>query len=193
MTYLRLLFFRRLGVLLFASPFLPPRVDAETRCRRALDELQAAKQEVDVEAHARDALCTEIERIKRERASQVQAKEVLGQRERALRAPTAFDRVHRGGRTLLHALVGDGAEEVPVQGAFDRALLRALVHDNDGFSVVRLFEYHRTCSQPTPSSTPHDNGPLTLGDLLGLVQCLSSQADLKGQLQLLLHRYTSLP
>jgi hypothetical protein len=55
-----------------------------------------------------------------------------------------------------------------------------------------LFEYHRTCSQPTPS-TPHDNGPLTLGDLLGLVQCLSSQADLKGQLQLLLHRYTSLP
>jgi hypothetical protein len=191
-------------------------VDAETRCRRALDELQAAKQEVDVEAHVAlkrarcaatgqyaaaeaarvrrvDALCTEIERIKRERASQVQAKEVLGQRERALRAPTAFDRVHRGGRTLLHALVGDGAEGVPVQGAFDRALLRALVHDNDGFSVVRLFEYHRTCSQPTPSSTPHDNGPLTLGDLLGLVQCLSSQADLKGQLQLLLHRYTSLP
>ena len=172
--------FEDLGYPSLPHPFLPPRVDAETRYRHALDELQAAEQEF--EAHialerarqaaavrqraaveaARfrrvDALYAEIERIKRERALQVQAEEVLAQRERTLRAPTGFDRAHRGGRALLRALVndhaegvpaeaafgptrcggdgflralvGDGAERVPVQGAFDRA-------DHGGGALLR--------------------------------------------------------
>ena len=208
-------------------PFLPPRVDAETRYRRALDELQAAEQEFEAQMaleRARqaaavrqraaaeaarfrrvDALYAEIERIKRGRALQVQAEELRAQRERALRPPTPFDRAHRGGRALLRALVndgaegaaaeaafvpaqcggdgflraliGDGAEGVSAQGGVDRAdrggraLLRALIHDQDeGVSLARLFEGRPTCYQPTSSPTRHDNGALTLGDLLGLLQ-----------------------
>jgi hypothetical protein len=206
---------------------VPPRVDAETRYRRALYELEAAEQDFEAQValeRARqavavrqraaaeaarlqrvNALYAEIERIKRARALQVQVEEEFGQRQRSFRAPTAFDHAnrgerallralmndgaegvpahagfdhaHRGGHPLLRALVGDDAEGAPVQVAFDRAhrggrgLLRALVHDEaEGVRVPRFFQGRRTCSQRIPSPTRQDNGPLTLGDLLGLIE-----------------------
>jgi hypothetical protein len=219
--------FEELGYSSLSHPFVPPRVDAETRYRRALYELEAAEQDFEAQValeRARqavavrqraaaeaarlqrvNALYAEIERIKRARALQVQVEEEFGQRQRSFRAPTAFDHAnrgerallralmndgaegvpahagfdhaHRGGHPLLRALVGDDAEGAPVQVAFDRAhrggrgLLRALVHDEaEGVRVPRFFQGRRTCSQRIPSPTRQDNGPLTLGDLLGLIE-----------------------
>ena len=148
----------------FAHPslshsFLPPRIDAETRYRRALYELEAAEQEYQVhrvlerarqaaavhqraagEAARREreiALYAEIERIEHTRALQEQVDERLAQRERAVGSQVAFDRAHRGKEGPLMRAINGGAER---------------------FSVP---QGHPVRRQP-------DNEALTISDLLGL-------------------------
>ena len=201
----------------YSSPHtsLPPRTDAETRYRRALYELEAAEQEYEAQIalerarqvaalrqraaaeaariRREDAIYAEIERAKRVHALQAQVEETFGQRQRALRAQTGFERAHQGGRGLLGALVrDDGGEDVPISLPFEgcrsrcqpirrpthrdplgrahrdgRALVRALVNgDGEGVPLPHVPESRP--SQATRSPTHRDNGIATLGDLLGL-------------------------
>ncbi len=146
--------------------FLPPRLDPETRYRRALYELEAAEQDYQAdialerarraaairrravaEAARREheiALYAEIERINRARALQGQVEEGFAQRQCPLRTQASSDRAHCGGPALMRAVYGDAERD----------------------SVPRFFEGRNSCSQPTP--THSDNETLTLGDLLGL-------------------------
>ena len=202
------------------NSFLPPRTDVETRYRRALYELEAAEQEY--EAHIalerarqaaavrqraaaeaarvkrEDALYAEIERAKRRRALQVLVEETQGQR--GLRAPTAFERAHRGGHALLRALVSDEAEGVSIPDFFEgrpsrsrptplparhepvnrthrdgRALLRALVSDDtEGVSIAGLFEGRPSRSQPTAPPAHHEPVDRTQRDGCALLRALVS-------------------
>ena len=138
--------------------FLPPGIDAETRYRRALHELEAAEQEYQAhvalerarqaaairrraanEAARREreiALYAEVERINRARALQEQVQERLIERQRGLRTQVGFDGAHRGVHDLMRAVYGDA----------------------ERYSVP---ESHAARPQP-------DNKALTFGDLLGL-------------------------
>jgi hypothetical protein len=147
-----------LGYPSLSHPFLPPPIDAETRYRRALYELEVAEQEYQAhialerarqgaairqraaaEAARREreiALHAEIERINRARTLQEQVQEGLVQRQRALRTQVPFDRTYRGRHPLMRALYGDA-------------------------------ERH-SVPQDHPTRAQHDNETLTIGDLLGL-------------------------
>jgi hypothetical protein len=146
-----------LGYPSLSRSFLPPRIDAETRYRRALHELEAAEQEYQAhialerarqatairqraaaEAARRErdiALYAEIERIKGARALEEQLEEGLAQRERGVRTRVPFDRAHRGGHPLMRAIYGAAERDSVRQG-------------------------HPTGPQP-------DDETLTIGDLLG--------------------------
>jgi len=163
--------FEDLGYSPLSRPF-EPRVDPETRYRRALHELEVA--EHDLEAHialgrarqvaavrqraaaeaarrerAQVALQAEIERIQHARASalQAQAEERLARRQQAhwARAGAGLDRAHFPGRALLHALADADAEEV---------------------SIPRCCPVDR---RPTSSLPRQGDETLTLGDLLKLL------------------------
>src|SRR5258708_16207069 len=160
--------------------FLPPRINAETRYRRALYELEAAEQEYQAHAaverarqaaavrrhvaaeaarRAREiALYTEMECINHARALQEQVEEGLFQCQPALRAQARLARVHRKGtgRVLAHVLNGD-AEADPVTRSFE------------GLPV-------HSHSQPTPS-TCHGSGTSALSDLLGLFAGVQPDAE----------------
>jgi hypothetical protein len=160
--------------------FLPPRINPETRYRRALYELEAAEQEyqahvaverarqaaavrrrVAAEAARREreiALYAEMERINRARALQEQVEEGFFQRQPALRTQAGLDRVHHNGpgRVLAHALYGD-AERDP---------------------VTRFFEGHPAHPHPHPiPSTRQASGTSALGDLLGLFAGVQSDGE----------------
>jgi hypothetical protein len=129
--------------------FLPPPIDAETRYRRALYELEAAEREyqghialerarqaaairqrASAEAARREreiTLYAETERINRARAFQ---------RQRALQTRVPFDQAHRGRHALMRAIYGDAERGSVPQGH--------------------------------PARTQPDNETLTIGDLLGL-------------------------
>jgi hypothetical protein len=160
--------------------FLPPRINAETRYRRALYELEFAEQEyqahvaverarqaaavrrhVAAEAARREreiALYTEMERINHARALQEQVEEGLFQCHPPLRTQARLDRVHRKGtgRVLAHALNSD-AETDPVTRSFEGQP----VHSH---------------SQPTPF-TRRESGTSALGDLLGLFAGVQADAE----------------
>jgi hypothetical protein len=147
-----------LGYPSLSHSFPPPRIDAETRYRQALYELEAAEQEYQAhvalqrsrqaavihqraaaEAARREreiALYAETERVNRARALQEQVEGRLFQRERALRSQVPFDRAHRGRHVPIRAMYGDAERDSVPQG-------------------------HRARPQP-------DNETLTIGDLLGL-------------------------
>jgi hypothetical protein len=147
-----------LGYPSLSHSFLPPRIDAETRYRRALSELEGAEQEYQAhialerarqasairqraagEAARREreiALYAEIERINHARALEEQVEERLAQRQRSLRTHVALDRGHCGRHALMRSIYG-GAE---------------------GDSVPRG---HPLRPQP-------DNETFAIGDLLGL-------------------------
>ena len=113
--------FEGLGYPAYAHTF-PPRLEAETRYRRAVHELQAAEEEF--EAHltlrrARQAVIlrertarrdralaiqAEVERIERARALQVKLAEEYELHQRAHRAQATLDRVHRQ-NAFLHGFV----------------------------------------------------------------------------------------
>ena len=127
-----------LGYASLSQSFLAPRIDAETRYRRALYELEAAEQEYKAhkvlerarqvaairhraaaETARREreiALYAEIERIKRARALQEQAEERLAQRERAVRTQVGFGRAHRGRHPLMQTNCGDAETDYVAQG-----------------------------------------------------------------------------
>ncbi|KAH9044852.1 hypothetical protein EDB84DRAFT_1674487 [Lactarius hengduanensis] len=114
--------FEGLGHPAFSHSF-SPRLDAETRYRSALHELQAAEEEF--EAHLtlkqarqaailrghtarRDralAIQAEVERIERARAVQAELAEEYARRQRALQAQVALDRARRQEHELRHAFV----------------------------------------------------------------------------------------
>ncbi|KAH9062622.1 hypothetical protein EDB83DRAFT_845428 [Lactarius deliciosus] len=114
--------FEGLGHPAFSHSF-SPRVDAETRYRSALHELQAAEEEFEahltlkrarqaaiLREHAarRDralAIQAEVERIERARAVQAELAEEYERRQRALQAQVALDRARRQEHELLHAFV----------------------------------------------------------------------------------------
>lgn len=103
-----------------------------------------------------------------------------------------LDRTHRDGHALLRALVGDDGEGVSLPHFFEgrrtrcqptpspthpdpldrahpdgRAFLRALVTDDAERVSIPPFSESRP-GQVSGSSTHHDNGALTFGDLLGV-------------------------
>jgi hypothetical protein len=148
-----------LGYPSLSHSFLPPRIDAETRYRRALYELEAAEQEyqarieleealqatairqraaAEATRHEREiALYAETERINRAHALREQVEEErFTQSQCALRTQVPFDRVHCGRRVPVRAIHGD-AERDPVP-------------------------------QGHPARPQLDNETLTIGDLLGL-------------------------
>ncbi|KAH9031909.1 hypothetical protein EDB85DRAFT_1890932 [Lactarius pseudohatsudake] len=114
--------FEGLGHLAFSHSF-SPRLDAETRYRSALHELQAAEEEFEahltlrrarqaaiLREHAarRDralAIQAEVERIERARAVQAELAEEYARRQRALQAQVALDRARRQEHELRHAFV----------------------------------------------------------------------------------------
>ena len=146
-----------LGYPSLSHSFLPPRIDAETRYRRALYELEAAEQEyqahleearqaaairqhVAAEAARRErdiALYAEIERINCARGLQEQVEEEgFAQRRCAFRTQVPFGRARLGRHAAMRALYGDAENDSAPQG-------------------------HAARPQP-------DNETLTIGDLLGL-------------------------
>jgi hypothetical protein len=138
--------------------FLPPRIDAETRYRRALYELEAAEQEYQAhralerarqagairqraaaEATRRDreiALFEEIESINGARALQEQVEERVAQRQRDFRTQVPFDLAHRGTHGPMRAIYGDAERD--------------------------------SVSQGHPARPQRDDEALTIGDLLNL-------------------------
>ena|SRR6266566_1273963 len=142
-----------------SQSFLPPRIDAETRYRRALHELEAAEEEYQAhialergrqaaairqraaaEAARREreiAVYAEIERINRAHALQEQVEERLAQRQRALRTQVPFDGAHGGRHALMRAIYGDAERDSAPQGL---------------------------AARPEP-----DNETSSIGDLLGLL------------------------
>ena len=156
-----------LGYPSLSHSFLPPQVDAETRYRRALYELQAAEQEYQshislerarlasaireraaAEAAQREreheiAFFAEIERINHARALQEQVEERLAQRQRGLRSQVAFDRAHYRRHAPLRAFYSDAESDSVPQGH---------------------------CARLQP-----DNGTLTIGDLLGVSAGVGSE------------------
>jgi hypothetical protein len=147
-----------LGYPSLSHSFLPPRIDAETRYRRALYELEAAEQEYQAhitlerarqagairqraaaEAAGREreiALYEEIESISRARALQEQVEERLAQRQRDLRTQVPFNLAHRRTHGPMRGIYGDAERDSVPQG-------------------------HPARPQP-------DDEALTIGDLLGL-------------------------
>lgn len=179
-----------LGYPSLSHSFLPPPIDAETRYRRALHELEAAEQ--DYQAHvalerARQAaairqraateaarrereiaLYAEIERINRARALQEQGEERFAGRQRALRTQAAFDRAHRVRHAPMRAFYDAEMHSVP-QGHPDRPQPR-----NETLTigdVLGLFagvdpERHRASApqrptSPAPSQPHHPAEPQT--------------------------------
>lgn len=132
-----------LGYRSLSHSYLPPRIDAETRYRRALHELEAAEQEyqahvvferareaaaihqhaaLEVARREREiALYAEVERINRARVLQEQVKEGLGERRRALRTHAGFEGAHRAAHDLLRAIYGDGERFSVPEGHAGRA------------------------------------------------------------------------
>ena len=122
-----------LGYLSLSHSFLPPRIDAETRYRRALFELEAAEQEYqghiavervrqaaairqragveDARREREIALYAETERINLARALQEKVEERLAQHQGALRNQVPFDRAHRGRHALMRAIFGDAERD----------------------------------------------------------------------------------
>jgi hypothetical protein len=149
-----------LGYTSLSQSLLPPSLDAETRYRRALYELEAAEQEYQAhialertrqaaairkravaEAVRRErereiALYAEVERIKQARSFQEQVEERLAQRQCGLQTQVPFDRVHRGRHAFKRGICGDAERECAPQG-------------------------HRARPQP-------DDETFSIGDLLGL-------------------------
>ncbi|KAH9056423.1 hypothetical protein EDB87DRAFT_1636869 [Lactarius vividus] len=92
------------------SHSLSPRLDAQTRYRRALHELQAAEEEFEAHLalkHARQAAVLREHAARRERALAIQAElaEDYERHQRALQAQVALDRARRQKHALLHAFV----------------------------------------------------------------------------------------
>lgn len=146
-----------------------PRVDAETRYRLALHELQAAEEEFDAHVtlrRARQAAVLREQALRRERALAIQAEVERIERARALQARLAEEEE-------LHQRAHQA------QAARDRArrqkhaLLSALVDANprDRFASERPYTFARKrpahCScEPMRRPVLHDNEAVTLDDLL---------------------------
>jgi hypothetical protein len=145
-----------LGYPSLSHSLLPPPMDTETRYRRALYELEAAKQEyqahislerarqaaavrqrVAAEAarHERDiALYAEIERINHARALQEEVEGRLAECQRALRTQVPFDRAHRGRHAPMRAIYGDAERDSVPQGYPARPQ-----PDNETLTIDNLF------------------------------------------------------
>lgn len=115
------------------APAFPPRVDAETRYRRALHELEAAEQEFEAhvalerarrvalvrqraaaEAARRErarAIQAEVERLERTRALQALAEERLAQPQHSFRRRGAFGRAPSPSYDLIRGVVDLGTTE----------------------------------------------------------------------------------
>lgn len=167
-----------LGYPPLSQPFVPRPINAETRYRRALYELEAAEQEyqnqIALEARARQmaairqraaaeaarrereiALYAEVERINHARALQEQVEERLAQRQRGLRTQVGDDGGHRGRHAFMRAVHGDA------EG--DSALRRHCAHlqaDNETSTIGDLLglfagvhpECQRACQCQRPTS-----------------------------------------
>ena len=151
------------------EPSFPPRMDAETRYRRALHELEAAEQEfeahVALERARRVALVRQraaAEAARRERVHAIQAEVERIKRTRALKSLVEEGLSQPQHPFLPRAACGRG----PCQG---RAFVDA---DTTGCPVPqRRFPGCRR-TRPQPSHCPfarQDNGSFTPGDLLGLL------------------------
>ena len=147
-----------------------PRLDAETRYRRAVHELQAAEEEF--EAHltlrrAREAailreravrreralaIQAEVERIERARALQAKLAEEYGLQQRAHQAQVALDRARRQKHAFLHSC--------------------ADAYSRDPFAHERscaCAKKRLTHSEPVHRPVHHDSEVATFGDLLKLL------------------------
>lgn len=176
-----------LGYPPLSQSFAPRPINAETRYRRALYELEAAEQEyqnqIALEARARQmaairqraaaeaarrereiALYAEIERINHARALQEQVEERRAQRQRGLRTQVGFDGAHRGRHPFMRAVHCDA------EG--DPALQRHCVHrqaDNETLNIGDLLglfagvhpERQRAsqCQRPTPPTASQPRQP----------------------------------
>ena len=158
--------FEGLGYPSFPQTF-SPRLDAETRYRRAVHELQAAEEEFEAhlslkrarqaailhdEAVRREralAIQAEVERIERTRALEAKLAEEYEWHQRAHHAEVALDRARRQKHALLHA-VGD-------------------TNPRHAFAFERpLATQRRTLSGPSRRPVLHDGEVPTLEGLLGL-------------------------
>ena len=156
-----------------------PRLDAETRYRRALHELQAAEEEF--EAHltlkrARQAailreqaarreralaIQAEVERIERTRALQAKLAEEYERRQCACQGHVAHDRARRQKHDLLHAFVDANPRELfASERPFARERLthsgpsrRPVLHDSEVPGLEGLLKLF-------PGTHPHAYGPL---------------------------------
>ncbi|KAI9461963.1 hypothetical protein BJY52DRAFT_168433 [Lactarius psammicola] len=158
--------FEGLGYSDFSHTF-SPRLDAETRYRRALHELQAAEEEF--EAHltlkrARQAailreqaarreralaIQAEVERIEHARILQAKFAEEYERRQRTRQAQVALDRARRQKHALLHAFVD--------------------ANPRDLFASERLIARERVAhSEPPRPPVLHDSEVPTLEGLLKL-------------------------
>ncbi|KAI9432663.1 hypothetical protein H4582DRAFT_2132018 [Lactarius indigo] len=156
--------FEGLGHPAFSHSF-SPRLDAETRYRRALHELQSAEEEF--EAHltlkrARQAAILREQAERRERALAIQAEVERIERARALQAELAREYEHRQ-RALQAQVALDRAQHQK------HALLGALVdaHPRDHFVSEHPFARTRlTHSRPSRLPVPHNSEVPTLDGLL---------------------------
>lgn len=162
-----------------ASPLpatFPPRVDPETRYRRALHELEAAEQEFEAhvaleranqvalarqraaaEAARRErarAIQAEVERLERARALQDLVEERPAQRQHSCRPRAGFGRAPPPGHDLVRALAGLGATE-------DFGPHRR-------FPGCRRSRSHMT-HRPTPPRDDQDEHVFSIGDLLKFI------------------------
>ncbi|KAI0265225.1 hypothetical protein BGY98DRAFT_1181634 [Russula aff. rugulosa BPL654] len=175
-----------LGYPSLSQSFLPPRIDAEARYRRALYELEAAEQEYQghialerarqatairqraaAEAAHREreiALFAEIERIKRTHALQEQVEERLSQRERAVRTQVAFDRARCGRHPFMRLSM-----VMPREIQFLKVTL--LVLKLTLFTTTSAAEPH---TQPQPPK--HENTEVNLSNILEFFQGIAAQA-----------------
>lgn len=146
-----------------------PRVDAETRYRRALHELQAAEEEFDAHLTLRRArqdavlreqalrreralaIQAEVERIERARALQAKLAEEYELHQRTHQAQAARDRARRQKHALLHAVVDANPRDSPASEC--------------PCAFARKRPTHCP-SEPTRRSVPHGNEVATLDDLL---------------------------
>lgn len=170
--------FEGLGHPAFSHSF-SPRLDAETRYRSALHELQAAEEEFEahltlkrarqaaiLREHAarRDralAIQAEVERIERARAVQAELAEEYARRQRALQAQVALDRGRRQEHELLHAFVDANprdhfASEHPfarTRPAHSRPSRRPVFHRGEVPTLEGLL-------RPFSGTHPHPHDPL---------------------------------
>jgi hypothetical protein len=175
--------FEGLGYPTFSHTF-SPRLDAETRYRRALHELQASEEEFEADLAVRRArqvavlrgqaarreralaIQAEVERIERARALQAKLAEEYEWQERAHQAEVAFGRARRQKHALLHASVDTDrrdlfGSECPLAKrrlTHSRPSRRPVLHDSEVPTLEGLFS--RIHPRPQPHSTLQQSGSL---------------------------------